>query len=259
MTQPYVLPPPTGSSANQPLIPCPCCEGRDFRKLFEKGGQSFVKCLDCGLMLINPRPPQEDLLDNYTPAYTQKFIRKTPSKRRRAKRIVSRLGRLYVPRGRWLDVGCSAGFIVEAAQNAGYEAHGVDVEQGGIEHARNTLGLARIAHGFLEEQRYPDGFFDVVSVYEVIEHVPDLNRFVAELKRILAPGGVLEIRTPDVGHWRIPFRLRDWRMIIPSQHLYYFTRQTLDRVLRKHGLRIVRRDLKLKPALRVFARHLDQA
>ena len=236
-------------------IACPCCGGADFRALFEKGGEPFVQCTGCGLILINPRPDPTDVIRIYDPAYSQGYASKADGKRRRARRMVARVRRLFVPQGRWLDVGCSAGFIVEAAQQAGFEAHGVDVESWGVTYARETLGLAHVTQGHLEEQHYPDGFFNVVSVYEVIEHVPDLNLFAAELKRLLAPGGVIEIRTPDVSHWRVPRPLETWYAVMPSEHLYYFNRATLGRLLARHGLRIVRQRFNLKPGLRVYAGH----
>lgn len=118
--------------------------------------------------------------------------------------------------GRWLDVGCSAGFVVKAATEVGFEAFGVDIEADGIAYGRDTLGLSRLACGVLEDQHYPAGHFDVISAYDVIEHVPDLNRFVAELARILAPGGVIDIGTPDIGHWRVPRELAQWNELKPS-------------------------------------------
>lgn len=115
--------------------------------------------------------------------------------------------------------------------------------------ARDTLKLSQVSQGTLEAQRYPSAHFDVLSMYDVIEHVPDLNATVAELKRLLAPGGVIEIRTPDVGHFTTPRRLDTWREIKPSEHLYYFDRHTLPRLFARHGLRLRERRWMLKSAL----------
>lgn len=152
-------------------------------------------------------------------------------------------------------MGCSAGFIVEAARNAGFDAYGVDIEAWGIQFAKEQLGLDHMYQGALEEQRFPDGHFDIITAYEIIEHVPNLDRFVGELKRILAPDGILEIRTPDVGHWRTPRKLETWDAILPSEHLYYFDRRTLPRLLEKHGLAVLKRGLNLKPGLRLYVGH----
>ena len=233
-------------------IPCPLCGGTRFRHLFDKGGEPFVRCTACALTLINPRPPFSAIREHYDAAYSAGYTRKAEAKVIRARKRVARIGR---DSGRWLDVGCSAGFVVKAATEAGFEAWGVDIEADGIAYGRDTLGLSRLACGVLEDQHYPDAHFDVISAYDVIEHVPDLNRFVAELKRILAPGGVIDIGTPDIGHWRVPRKLVEWNEPKPSEHLYYFNRKTLGRLLSAHGLRIIRQRLALKPGLKVLVAH----
>lgn len=235
-------------------IPCPVCDGQQFTELFRKHGEPFVQCNDCGLILINPRPIHAEVLETYDADYSKGYVAKAASKRRRSARWVGRM-RARVPAGRWLDVGCSAGFIVEAARNAGYDAWGVDVEAWGVGYARDTLGLANVRVGALEAQGFAAGSFDVISAYEVIEHVPDLNAFLAELKRLLAPNGVIVLHTPDVGHWRRPKDLASWEAIIPSEHLYYFSRATLARLVEKHGLSVAHWGFTLKPGLRATLRH----
>lgn len=243
-----------GAHAKWDEIPCPVCDGTDFSHLFHKAGEPFVRCSGCGLILINPRPTYDHILKTYDAGYSQGYAKKTVTKRRRAKRNVRRIMR-FVPTGRWLDVGCSAGFIVEAAKNAGYDAFGIDVESWGVEYARNTLGLDNVRKSYLEDLDYPDGYFDVITVYEVIEHVPNLHTFVAALKRLLAPGGIIEIRTPDVGHWRVPRKLETWGPILPSEHLYYFSHKTLDRLLERHGIETKAKGFNLKPGIRVYVGH----
>lgn len=235
-------------------IACPICAGSVFTELFRKHGEPFVQCAQCGLILINPRPVHAEVLETYDADYSKGYVRKQPAKRRRSARWVRRIQR-RVPSGRWLDVGCSAGFIVEAARDAGYDAWGVDVEAWGVAYARDSLGLRNVRQGMLEDQGFADASFDVITAYEVIEHVPDLNRFMAELKRLLAPQGLVVIHTPDVGHWRRPRRLETWQAILPSEHLYYFSRPTLARLAAKHGLGVTDWGFTLKPGLRAYLRH----
>ena len=237
-------------------IACPVCSGTSFEHLFDKGDEPFVACINCGLTLINPRPPFATIRAGYDPDYSAGYTRKAAKKLRRARRRVKRLRRTYPGIQRWLDVGCSAGFVVKAATEAGLAAHGVDIESSGIAYGRDTLGLQHLAEGLLHEQAYPSGHFDAISAYDVIEHVPDLNAFVAELKRILHGDGVIEIGTPDIGHWRVPRALDTWNEFKPSEHLYYFNRRTLGQLLGNNGLRIERVRLALKPGLKVLVRHL---
>lgn len=235
-------------------IPCPICGAEAFTRLFTKDHEPFVKCHDCGLVLINPRPMPQLSLMTYDHAYSEHYARKAGRKLRRCRRWVKRAGKL-VSAGRWLDVGCSIGLVVWAANEAGFEGYGIDVEEWGVAYARNRLGLSHIHRGVLEDQKFPDGFFSVISLYDVIEHVPDLNLLIKELKRILAADGIIDIITPDINHWRVPRDLASWSEIKPSEHLYYFSRTTLSRLLEKHGLRIIQTRFHFKPSLRVYAGH----
>ena len=235
-------------------IACPVCDGTAFTSLFTKNNEPFVECQQCSLTLINPRPRYANILKGYTREYSQGYINKKAKKIRRAKRRIRKMKKI-LPEGRWLDIGCSAGFILSVAKAANYDTYGIEIDPLGVKHARETLGLENIFQGTFEEHRFEDNFFDIITMYDVIEHVQDLNEIVKELKRILSKNGVIEIWTPDIGHWRVPKSLIEWGDIKPSEHLYYFNKKTLSMLLRKHGLRIIRKRFSLKPGLQVFVTH----
>lgn len=243
------------STDGEGKIACPVCGANSFAFLFKKQNESFVRCESCTLVMINPRPIFKDVLNTYNNLYSRNYAIKGEKKLRRCRRWVGRVKRKYIKHGRWLDVGCSVGFVVKAANEAGFEGYGVDVEDWGIKYGRDTLQLQNLEQGTLEEQKYPDQFFQVISLYDVIEHVPDLNSLTKELKRILAIAGVIDIITPDISHWRTPGNLSTWDEIKPSEHLYYFNGKTLSLLLEKHGLEIVKKRFHTKPSLRVYVKH----
>ena len=142
-----------------------------------------------------------------------------------------------------------------AAKEAGYEPYGVDLDKSGLTHAREQFGIEHLYEGPLETHRFDDGHFDVISLYDVIEHVLDLHSLVGELKRILSPSGTLEIWTPDLRHWRRTRPLHQWKAVMPYKHLYYFDRHTLKKLLEAHDLKIVKRPFAWKPGLRVYVQH----
>jgi 2-polyprenyl-3-methyl-5-hydroxy-6-metoxy-1,4-benzoquinol methylase len=233
-------------------IDCPICGNREFEYLFMKRGERFVRCLQCTLMLINPPPDVSVTNSTYDQHYSQAYIDKARKKLKRCAGWVARMQRRFDGRGKWLDVGCSAGFVVKAATDAGFDAYGVELEPAAVTFARDTLGLEKVSRGLLEEQGYPSEGFDVVTLYDVIEHVPNLNRLMAEMHRILAPEGIIEIRTPNVSHWRTPRDLSRWKEVKPSEHLYYFNQQTLRLLFEKHGFRTRYQRKMFKPALDVY-------
>ena len=230
-------------------IDCPVCAGHSFSLRFTKQGEDFVLCDGCGLLLINPQPEMVAVEQTYDSDYSDHYIRKADKKLKRCKKWVARVKNRFQSAGRWLDVGCSAGFVVAAAEQAGFEAFGVEVEPAAVSYASDVLNLSNVSVGTLEEQHYPENYFDVVSMYDVIEHVPDLNSVVAELRRIVKPDGVIEIRTPDLGHWKTPKDLSQWKEVKPSEHLYYFNARTLTQLFQNHGLKLSKRRLMFKPAL----------
>ena len=237
------------------MIYCPVCGSESFTRLFQKQNEIFVRCESCMLVLINPRPIYNQGLSTYDHDYSEHYAIKSGKKLRRCRRWVNRVRRRYGLGGRWLDIGCSVGFVVVAAEEAGFEGYGIDIEPWGLEYGRKNFHLQNLSQGMLEKQHYPDHYFKVISLYDVIEHVPDLNILVAEIKRILTPGGVIDIITPDISHWRVPGLLENWKEIKPSEHLYYFNQHILSRLLQKHGLKIVKKRFNIKPALRVYVQH----
>ena len=236
-------------------IACPVCAGDSFINLFEKDHQSFVKCSSCELVMINPRPVLSRVLETYDDEYSRIYANKAEKKIKRISRWVNRTANQLGYKGTWLDVGCSVGFVVKTARESGFEAHGIDVQSWGIEFGKTRLHLENLYCGDLLEHKFADNYFDVISMYDVIEHIPDLDSTLSELKRILSSTGIIDIITPDVGHWRTPGNLYSWNEIKPSEHLYYFNINTLSKIMENHGLKIIKKRFHWKPSLRVYVMH----
>ena len=237
------------------MIACPVCDGNAFDKLFEKNNEHFVKCHECSLVLINPRPQFSRVLETYDDNYSQIYANKASKKLKRIKRWVTRVVKIKGNSGKWLDIGCSVGFVVKTANDLGFDTFGIDVQGWAVEYGKKHLGLQNLACGQLKDQKYRNNFFDVISIYDVIEHIPDLDKFMTEIKRILAKDGIIDIITPDIGHWRTPKKLSEWNEIKPSEHLYYFNKNTLSLLLNKYDLKIKHKRFHWKPSLRVYAVH----
>jgi len=186
------------------------------------------------LAFTHPQPVS--LAEQYNSSYFDLYRRRKPFRIRRA---LSRLSviELMIPPGRLLDIGCSLGYFVEGALQRKWQASGVEISPQASEEAR-SLGLD-VKTGVLEDVHYPDEAFDCVTMWDVLEHVPDPTLHMREVRRILKPGGILAIGTPNLGHPAFKAKRENWRHLKPSEHIFYFEERTLARLFEKTGFRQV--------------------
>lgn len=143
-------------------------------------------------------------------------------------------------RGRLLDVGCGAGYFLDAARAAGWQASGVEVSPVAAQVGRERLGL-EIYQGTLTDAQFAAGHFDVVTMFEVLEHLRDPASTLAEAWRILRPGGVLAIQVPnDLRAYRnLVFSSANRWWVIPPLHLHYFTAAALAAWLAAYDFQVI--------------------
>lgn len=195
------------------------------------------------------------LYDDAYAGATQGYFAKSASKLRRARRRVKRIARFAPPKAgaRFLDVGCNAGYTVEAAREAGYQAHGIELDPVSYRFAKDHYPANQYFNGPIEDYT-PGVTFDAVYCAEVIEHVPEVDRFTAAIAGLMRPGAILYMTTPDLGHWRTPKDVAQWSAFTPPGHCLFFTFDSLTRLLARHGLSVFRRQAAFKPGLKILAR-----
>ncbi|MFZ0693859.1 MAG: methyltransferase domain-containing protein [Alphaproteobacteria bacterium] len=155
-----------------------------------------------------------------------------------------------------IDVGCGGGYVAEAMRRVGGRSAGIDVSENSIAYAKRRFPNCEFAAATPEEFVRNGRKFDFVYCSEVIEHVPDLESFVASLAQISRRGGKLFVTTPDIGHWRVPKDIVSWDIVDPPRHVRYFTYASLRMILERHGFVIRRKSFKLKPGLQVLAERI---
>lgn len=141
-----------------------------------------------------------------------------------------------LPHGRLLDVGCGLGFLLSAL-SSGWEKHGVEVSEFAAKHAR---AWGEIHTGTLADARFPTGYFDVVVMYHVIEHLEDPIEALLEVYRILRRGGVLLLGTPDFDSGCARRFGKKYRLLHDPTHISLFSNDSMHRCLRDHGFIIDR-------------------
>jgi SAM-dependent methyltransferase len=135
---------------------------------------------------------------------------------------------------RLLDVGAAYGFLLLAARELGFDVQGVEPARGCADFARRELGV-EIIPGTLEEAELPPGSFDVVTMFDVIEHLITPATTLARVRELLKPGGLFVVETGDVGALLARVCGRRWYYYDPPQHVTYFNQRSLSDLLARSG------------------------
>lgn len=215
-------------------IVCNTCGNDVSSVLISKGGHDIYQCTQCSLAFTYPQP--ESIAEQYDSGYFDLYRRRRVFRLRRGVERLKCIELIKEP-GKLLDIGCSLGYFVEAANSRGWQASGVEISPYASQEARD-FGLD-VHTGVLEDVNYPDGSFDCVTMWDVLEHVPDPTAHMLEVRRILAPDGIVVIGTPNLDHTMFRMKREAWRHLKPSEHIYYFQKKSIVRLLEKTGFNSV--------------------
>lgn len=195
-------------------------------------------CQACGLGWLSPQPSLEEISGYYPPEYYGDTGRKFAGLIEVFVRLVSRrrvalLSRHVRRGGRVLDVGCGRGAILSHLADRGIESHGFEISPQAAQ-GNDPRVLIRTGPS-LESVGYPDRFFDQVIIWHVLEHVPDPGRLMAEVHRILKPGGEALVAVPNFSSWQAHWAKEAWFHLDAPRHLYHFSRTAFRRLLTDAG------------------------
>jgi 2-polyprenyl-3-methyl-5-hydroxy-6-metoxy-1,4-benzoquinol methylase len=208
----------------------------------------LCQCDECGLVYLNPRPTREEIIRYYPEEYDQfnpamvnepSFISRWDRHyglRKRCRAILD-----FKSSGRLLDIGCATGDFIHAMQRYhGWEVYGVEISPFAAQYAREHLGL-EVVTGTVEEAQWPAAFFDVVTLWNVFEHLFDPWGSLRGIHRVLKDDGLLTINTPNLDSFDAKLFGRYWIGFELPRHLYVFSENTLTQLLTDTGFRVVKR------------------
>lgn len=235
------------------ITECPVCESPDFTpylltKDFFLSQESFqiVRCDTCGFVFTNPVPFTDQLAGYYdSPDYLShtassasflasvyKIFRSINIKKK------YQLVRTYTQQGNMLDIGCGTGELISFFRKKNWTVMGIEPNPSAREFAQQQYGLDVYDESSIES--LPDQSFDVVSMWHVLEHVPDLNERMRQVKRMLHQDGQLfiavpNIESPDARHYK-----EYWAGLDVPRHLYHFSSDSMKTLLEKHHFQLLR-------------------
>lgn len=246
------MPAQTDLSPSLETIVCPLCgtdESRHLARLADRLGVTdepfqVGECAGCGHVFVNPRPRLDDLGRFYPTAYWHtaaaeaarpglSLVTAVKALEARYRRSllwedVRRVLKLVPPGSRMLDVGCGSGDILVLAAERGLQVTGVEFAPEAVAYAREARGLD-VRQGTLEDARFEDASFDVVTMWHVLEHVPDPVGTLREVRRVLKPGGAVVVQVPNYGGLQARLFRERWYGLDVPRHLHHFTPRTLRR------------------------------
>ncbi|MEZ5988527.1 MAG: class I SAM-dependent methyltransferase [Planctomycetota bacterium] len=238
-----------------PVERCTLCGSAGRELKFREGRFEVMTCADCGLVYVTPRLRPDVLPRVYDEGY---WTSEGPKDRGYAdyrsdaelylktfRRRISILERHRPGPGRLLDVGCAAGFFLEVALERGWDAVGLEPSADIAASARERVGADRVHVGVIEEAPFPARSFDAITMWDVLEHVPDPKAFMLRVGELLEDDGVLILETQNVAS-RFARRMGPrWQHYKHLEHLYHFDPTTITRLLGEVGFEVVENTPKL--------------
>jgi len=237
-----LLDPETGRLAEHlaQTIDCPLCGGPSHTPLFEKQGFTFVRCDECRLVFVNPQVREDVVLSEYRTAETNDLWFGVLTSDRQLALDREKFGEVldllepYRGAGRMLDVGCSIGLFLDLARSRGWDGVGIEFAPRALAYARDAYGL-EVLDVPLEEAAFEPESFDAVGLLSVLEHTNEPRRMLADVARVLRPGGAVYVVVPNVASLACRILHERARTFDGRNHLVYFSSATLADCLDRCG------------------------
>lgn len=233
---------------------CFLCGAEDFQPLYLIHDCQIVRCPHCRLVYTREIPARLGKSFSYEEAYFQNpafasaqiekyfgydaYISDQENIQDKFSFCLRQIMK-YQAAGKVLDLGCAAGFFLDLAHQRGFEVLGVEPSRFASRKARELFGLPVLSQT-LRDAGLPAKSFDVITLWDVIEHVPQPREEMQEVRRLLKPGGLVGIITPDIENPAARILKDKWLEIrrVP-EHLVFFSAHTLKRLLAENGFAIL--------------------
>jgi len=224
-----------------------------FDRVLNTTGASWhiLRCKDCGFGWTFPPLPVDQIASYYPPAYLGDVAKSLEeylsgelygSRSWRGESEKVRLVERYIKGGRILDVGCGAGQFLWALDSKRWEKTGVELSRDTVELVRSRLPSLRLVMGDIYSSELPEAFFDAVTFWHALEHLPDPEAVLGRAAALLRPNGWLIVSLPNLASFQAKLFREYWYPFddVP-RHLYHFSGRALDLLFERTGLQTRKR------------------
>jgi 2-polyprenyl-3-methyl-5-hydroxy-6-metoxy-1,4-benzoquinol methylase len=223
---------------------CPVCNSKDIYFFTKKNNFPLYTCKSCKLLFVHPVPTSLDAIynqeyfsgaqDGY--GYTDYDADKEPMIPT-FKKYLKLLEMHKSQKGTLLDVGAATGFFMHMAQDDGWKVSGIEYSDFAVQ-AGKKKGLD-IRVGDLRSATFDKNSFDVITLFDVVEHMTDPEADIQSAYGLLKPQGILVINTPDAESLFAKILGKHWHLIVPPEHIHYFSPHNLAILLKRSGFEIL--------------------
>lgn len=198
----------------------------------------IVECKQCGYVYANPRPGTNQLLSAYTAVEDHTYLQEREGRELTFQKHLASLEKVTGPahNRRLLDVGAYIGVFVEIAQQAGWQTCGVEPSQWAVGEAKKRN--LPVIQGTQDTPQLAGQTFDVITMWDVIEHVDDPAGEIHKAHHLLNPGGILVLHTMDIDSLTARLMGKRWPWLM-DMHIHYFSQATLAQMLEQKGFQII--------------------
>jgi len=215
---------------------CLICDSKNLINLKPYSNNYLVKCNSCGFVFCELIPSTKELNEYYKIyAYENNFY--SPITKQRYIKLLS-IFEPYRKNNKILDVGCGNGFFLETAKEKGWDVYGTEFSEKAIEILKEK-GINSFK-GKLEIENFKEQMFDVITSFEVIEHINNPKNEINKFYNLLRTGGLLYITTPNFNSISRNLLIEKWNIINYPEHLTYYTPKTLKKLLTENDFKKIK-------------------
>ena len=211
---------------------CLICKSTNIKSLKHYKKSLLVKCRDCGFVFSSKIPAHNELIIHYENYGRDDYL--SPLTVKRYHDILDEF-EIYRKNNNLLDIGCGIGYFLEEAKKRGWNTYGTEFTERAIEICKGK-GI-QMYSGVLNPDNYQDTTFDVITSFEVLEHINNPSEEISSIRKILRKGGLFFFTTPNFNSLLRYFLKENWNVIAYPEHLSYYTPKTIKRLLKNNSFK----------------------
>jgi SAM-dependent methyltransferase len=239
-------------------VQCDLCGGEDFKPVYpgtiadpntepasyfsssrkNAGYLPIVRCAGCGLLMTNPRDDVETIQRVYASLNDPVYDAEDANRQRTARAYLHLIQRFSSSPGALLDLGCATGVFACEAQAKGWQVTGLEPSAWSLDQARNRCSSVHWVNSLLENADFPPGHFQVITLWDVLEHVNSPTQVMRLVHKWLAPGGWVYLNLPNSASLTARLTGARWVLLL-REHFWYFSPATMRYLLEKTGFTLI--------------------